>query len=60
MSWLALPFLDENKRKKIEHLFQVNDILSFVVLDKQGKDITTEGVKIIREYDVEGYPFTAE
>jgi len=60
MPWLALPFSDENTRKKIDQAFQVDGIPSLIFLDKEGRVITTEGVEIIEEYGVEGYPFTAE
>ena len=60
MPWLALPFSDENTRKKLNQAFQVDGILRLVFLDKEGKAITTEGVEIIEEYGAEGYPFTAE
>ena len=60
MPWLALPFSDENTRKKLNQAFQVDGISCLVFLDKEGKAITTEGVEIIEEYGAEGYPFTAE
>ena len=58
MPWLALPFSNENTRKKLNQAFQVDDISCLVFLDKEGKAITTEGVEIIEEYGSEGYPFT--
>lgn len=60
MPWLALPFSDKDTRKKLNQAFQVDGIPCLVVLDKEGRVITTEGVDIIGEYGVEGYPFTAE
>jgi len=59
MPWLALPFSDENTRQKLEQAFQVNSIPCLVVIDKEGKVVTTEGVKIIGDYGVEAYPFSA-
>ena len=47
-------------RKKLNHTFQVDGISCLVFLDREGRVIMTEGVEIIEEYGVEGYPFTAE
>jgi len=60
MPWLALPFSDENTRKKLDQVFKVDGIPCLVFLDKEGRAITTEGVETIGEYGVEAYPFTAE
>ncbi|KAK8529442.1 hypothetical protein V6N13_102360 [Hibiscus sabdariffa] len=60
MPWLAIPFSDSETRKRLDELFKVMGIPHLVLLDEHGKVLTDEGVEIIREYGVEGYPFTSE
>merc|ERR1711915_49463 len=60
MPWLALPYSDENTRHKLDLTFQVNTIPCLVVIDKEGRLVTTQGVEIIEDHGVEAYPFTAE
>ncbi|KAK2977507.1 hypothetical protein RJ640_016135 [Escallonia rubra] len=60
MPWLAVPFSDSETRKRLDDLFKVRGIPYLVILDETGKALTDEGVDIIREYGVKGYPFTPE
>ena len=60
MPWISLPFSDEKTRKKLDEVFQVEGISCLVLLDKEDRVITTEGVEIIEGYGIEGYPFTIE
>lgn len=60
MPWLAVPFSDLETRKGVKDLFKVRGIPHFVVIDANGKVCTDQGVVVVREYGVEGYPFTAE
>ncbi|KAJ0016926.1 hypothetical protein Pint_09664 [Pistacia integerrima] len=60
MPWLAIPFSDSETRDGLDELFKVRGIPYLVILDENGKVLTDSGVEIIREYGVEGYPFTEE
>lgn len=59
MPWLAIPFSDSDTRSSLDELFHVRGIPHLVLLDGTGKVVTEEGVDVIREYGVEGYPFTS-
>ncbi|KAK7386876.1 hypothetical protein VNO78_27222 [Psophocarpus tetragonolobus] len=59
MPWLAIPFSDSETRSRLDEDFQVRGIPHLVLLDEYGKVVTEDGVDIIREYGVEGYPFTS-
>ncbi|KAJ4711095.1 Thioredoxin, nucleoredoxin [Melia azedarach] len=60
MPWLAIPFSDSETRDHLDELFKVMGIPHLVILDENGKVLTDGGVEIVREYGVEGYPFTTE
>ncbi|KAH7511073.1 hypothetical protein FEM48_ZijujUnG0052600 [Ziziphus jujuba var. spinosa] len=60
MPWLALPISDSETRDQLDELFKVSGIPYLVIIDENGKVLTDSGVEIIREYGVEGYPFTTE
>lgn len=60
MPWLAVPFPDSETRTRLKSLFNVRGIPHFVVLDANGKVLTNDGSRIVREYGVDGYPFTSE
>lgn len=60
MPWLAIPFSDSETRDRLDELFKVQGIPHLVILDENGKVSCESGVEIIREYGVEGYPFTPE
>ncbi|MED6184436.1 hypothetical protein PIB30_047447 [Stylosanthes scabra] len=60
MPWLAVPFSDSEARHRLDELFEVEGIPNLVLLDETGEVVTDGGVDIIREYGVEGYPFTLE
>ncbi|TKY58652.1 nucleoredoxin 1 [Spatholobus suberectus] len=59
MPWLAIPFSDSEARSSLKELFHVRGIPHLALLDETGKVVTKNGVKVIREYGVEGYPFTS-
>ncbi|KAL1327537.1 hypothetical protein HN51_037586 [Arachis hypogaea] len=58
MPWLAIPFSDSEARNRLDELFEVEGIPNLVLLDETGEVVTDSGVDVIREYGVEGYPFT--
>ncbi|GMH27640.1 hypothetical protein Nepgr_029483 [Nepenthes gracilis] len=60
MPWLAIPFSDSATRDTLDDLFKVGGIPHLVILDERGKVLNDGGVEIIREFGVEGYPFTPE
>ncbi|XP_057949042.1 probable nucleoredoxin 1 [Malania oleifera] len=60
MPWLAIPFSDSNTRECLDELFKVEGIPYLVILDENGKLLTDDGTGVIREYGMEGYPFTPE
>uniref|UniRef100_A0A0D6QVY9 protein-disulfide reductase n=1 Tax=Araucaria cunninghamii TaxID=56994 RepID=A0A0D6QVY9_ARACU len=60
MPWLALPFSDTEAREKIDQVFHVTSIPTLVLLDKEGKVISGDGVSIIEGYGAEAYPFSKE
>merc|ERR1719335_1929874 len=43
MPWVALPFADRDRKAALSKKFKVNGIPSFVLLDTEGKTITTDG-----------------
>ncbi|CAA0818249.1 Probable nucleoredoxin 1 [Striga hermonthica] len=60
MPWLAVPFSDTKTRKKLDKTFSFDGIPHLVFLDYSGKLLSEEGVRIIQEYGLEGYPFNSE
>ncbi|KAL6878464.1 hypothetical protein ACP4OV_012634 [Aristida adscensionis] len=61
MPWLAVPFSDEEGRKRLLNRFKVKGIPNLVILDAQtGQLYTKEGVYFVNEYGVGAYPFTPE
>ncbi|KAJ4961250.1 hypothetical protein NE237_021160 [Protea cynaroides] len=60
MPWLAIPFSDSETRDGLDELFKVRGIPCLVMLDGNGQVASQSGVQIIRDYGVEGYPFTPE
>ncbi|CBI28535.3 unnamed protein product, partial [Vitis vinifera] len=60
MPWLAIPFSDSDTRDHLDELFRVSGIPHLVIIGENGKVLTDSGVEIIREYGVEGFPFTSE
>ncbi|KAE9614443.1 hypothetical protein Lal_00012244 [Lupinus albus] len=60
MPWLAIPFSDSDTRNHLDELFDVKGIPHLVLLDESGKVVTDCGTEVIREYGVEGYPFSSE
>lgn len=60
MPWLAIPFSDSETPKHLKSLFKVRGIPYLVILDGSGEVLSDHGVKIIKDYGSEGYPFTPE
>ncbi|KAL1539357.1 protein-disulfide reductase [Salvia divinorum] len=60
MPWFAIPFSDSETREQLDALFVVSGIPHLVILDKDGKVLTNEGVEVIQEYEDEAYPFSSE
>ncbi|KAL0327259.1 UNVERIFIED_CONTAM: putative nucleoredoxin 1 [Sesamum angustifolium] len=60
MPWLAIPFSDSETRGQLDELFTVSGIPHLEILDENGKVLSGDGVEIIQEHGVEGYPFTSE
>lgn len=60
MPWLAIPFSDSAAIKGLKDLFKVRGIPTLVILDGTGKVLSDRGVRFIREYGAEAYPFTPE
>ncbi|KAL7149100.1 hypothetical protein ABFS83_05G016500 [Erythranthe nasuta] len=60
MPWLAIPFSDSDTRQKLNELFGVSGIPHLVILNEDGKILTSEGVRVIEENGSDGYPFTSE
>eukprot|EP00457_Paulinella_chromatophora_P004239 gb/GEZN01004249.1/.p1 GENE.gb/GEZN01004249.1/~~gb/GEZN01004249.1/.p1 ORF type:complete len:462 (+),score=92.03 gb/GEZN01004249.1/:302-1687(+) len=46
--WKAVPFQDETVRQKLKETFQVKGIPFLVTLDRNGRTITTNGVKLLQ------------
>merc|ERR1712054_492002 len=49
MPWLALPFVDRAKKEALSKKFKVQGIPTFVIVDADGKTITTDGREAISE-----------
>jgi len=49
MPWLSLPYADRARKEALSKKFKVNGIPSFVILDKDGNTITTDGRSAISE-----------
>ncbi|GAV61030.1 C1_3 domain-containing protein/Thioredoxin_8 domain-containing protein [Cephalotus follicularis] len=60
MPWFAIPFSDSETRNRLDELFKVRGIPHLVILNDSGEVLSGSGVEIIREYGVDGYPFTPE
>ncbi|XP_059316510.1 probable nucleoredoxin 1 [Lycium ferocissimum] len=60
MPWLAVPFSDAEARKNLKQLFKVRAIPHLVILDGTGNVLGNEGVKFIKYFGAEAYPFTSE
>lgn len=56
MPWIALPFNDP-RVKKLNNNFDISGIPSLVILDSDGKVITTEGRCAIMESPIEDFPY---
>lgn len=59
MPWLALPFRDPLV-KNLSKYFEIEGIPTLIVLGPDGKTLQTEAVKMVMDYGVGVYPFTAE
>lgn len=48
MPWLALPFEDRARKMQLSKSFKVRGIPTLVILDDQGKTVTTKGCALRR------------
>ncbi|XP_031123662.1 probable nucleoredoxin 1 [Ipomoea triloba] len=60
MPWLAVPFSDVETRKTLKQTFKVRAIPHLVILDETGKVSSGEGIRLVKHFGAEGYPFTPE
>lgn len=60
MPWLAIPLSDSGSIKHLKELFRVCGIPNLVIIDAEGKVLTDEGVRVVRAYGPDAYPFTPE
>ncbi|KNA23555.1 hypothetical protein SOVF_023640 [Spinacia oleracea] len=60
MPWLAVPISDKDTKESLGDKFSVMGIPHLVILDKDGKISTNEGVGLVTEYGAQAYPFTPE
>ncbi|GAB2297385.1 hypothetical protein Dimus_031492 [Dionaea muscipula] len=60
MPWLAVPFSDHETNARLSELFEVTGIPNLVIIDASGKISSSEGVKLVRKFGAEAYPFTLE
>ncbi|KAL7149106.1 hypothetical protein ABFS83_05G017100 [Erythranthe nasuta] len=60
MPWLAIPFSDSDTRQKLDELFGVSGLPHLVILNEDGRILTSEGVRVILKNRSDGYPFTSE
>lgn len=60
MPWLAVPIADKETKDSLAEKFSVLKIPRLVILDKDGKVLTDEGVELVMEYGAQAYPFTPE
>merc|ERR1711975_163861 len=49
MPWLALPYVDRSKKDALSKKFKVQGIPTLVIVDKEGKTITTDGRSAVTE-----------
>ena len=56
MPWLALPFSDRDGKARLSSQYKVSGIPTFVIVDAEGKTITTDGRSCIME-DPQGADF---
>merc|ERR1712054_211548 len=47
--WLAIPYVDRSKKDALSKKFKVQGIPSLVIVDKEGKTITTDGRSAVTE-----------
>jgi len=58
MPWLALPYADREKKNSLSKKFKVQGIPSFIILDKDGSTITTDGrSKVMGDPTAEDFPW---
>ncbi|KAK9117164.1 hypothetical protein Sjap_016111 [Stephania japonica] len=60
MPWLAVPFSDAEARDRLNALFEVNGIPQLVIVGPDGEVVSEDGVGVVGDYGVDGYPFTEE
>ncbi|KAI5068059.1 hypothetical protein GOP47_0016404 [Adiantum capillus-veneris] len=59
MPWLALPF-DDKSIRSLSQYFDVEGIPQLVIIDPNGKTVTTDGRGLIGLYGADAFPFTNE
>ncbi|KAK3248795.1 hypothetical protein CYMTET_41753 [Cymbomonas tetramitiformis] len=59
MPWLALPYEDRDRKAKLSKKFKVSGIPSLVILDDEGKVITTDGRGAVTDSEfIANFPWT--
>lgn len=59
MPWLALPYEERDRKAKLSKKFKVNGIPSLVILDDEGKVITTDGRGAVTDTEfIANFPWT--
>ena len=51
--WKAISFADESRKKSLEQKFGVMEIPMMIVLDKQGNQLSENGIKDLNQYTSE-------
>ena len=59
MTWFALPYKDKRIRFLLRW-FNIRDLPRLVVIAPSGKTTSLNGVKLVREFGADGFPFTSE
>lgn len=66
MSWLALPFEDKTcrnlwfKYNRFSKLDESPEYGVLLIVSPCGRSVDPYGAKVLKEYDIRGYPFTRE
>jgi len=58
MPWLSLPYADRDRKAELSNRFSVRGIPTFVILDKEGNLITSDGrTKVMADADGKQFPW---
>eukprot|EP00271_Cylindrocystis_brebissonii_P009794 TRINITY_DN2507_c0_g2_i1.p1 TRINITY_DN2507_c0_g2~~TRINITY_DN2507_c0_g2_i1.p1 ORF type:complete len:286 (-),score=52.59 TRINITY_DN2507_c0_g2_i1:31-888(-) len=60
MPWLAVPFSDTEVCDKLGSLYEISEIPTLVVIDAEGRKITSRGVELVQTLGVKAWPFTRQ